>query len=396
MDPNYNPKGIPSKINWDYLILIFLCVGALFIKNPKVYGIAIIDVSIFLGVLTLINYKYSSKIKFQYFVIVAIALVFIAYMGIGLFKVPSIPIFVKYYARILKSFLVAFLGFSFFIRLNPILQLSIVRLFFNLAIVTILLDTVYSVYFFSTRTTVNVWTLYSSLKVSYLYADKNMVAFTISLLMVISNRFFAKKYIYLLWFLTIISLSRSGILINTIILFYFMGFRLIKPSILLPIFLTLLITIGLVYALNLSDLFIDRLSLNNDLSMAGRLGLQRMGINMWLASPFTGQGLSGYEQHFYSFFEGGEHTPFPHNLFIYILSEQGLIGFLMFSLIFSLLWLNFLTKKLGMLIMSYLMFGMFLFNLTEYHFFFLVGVFLAFNPNLFKFENRIHPTLASQ
>ncbi|GAB3200542.1 hypothetical protein GCM10027293_21630 [Pontibacter aydingkolensis] len=172
-----------------------------------------------------------------------------------------------------------------------------------------------------------------------------------------------------------------------------MGFKLIKPSVLIILISTLVVTIGLVYALDLSQMFIDRLSLNQDLSMSGRLGLQRMGLNMWLDSPLTGKGLSGYEQYFYNYFKGGEHTPFPHNLFIYILAELGLLGFILLTIILMVIWHKLNKKGLGMLVLAYLMFGMFLFNLTEYHFFFLIGLLLAYNSKSYQLENRIHSTI---
>ncbi|WP_377479263.1 O-antigen ligase family protein [Pontibacter toksunensis] len=305
--------------------------------------------------------------------------------------------FLLYYARVIKSFLVGFLGYLFFQRLSTDLQYKAIRFFFFLAIISILLDTVYSLYYYTTiGTDKSVWALYSALKVSFLYADKNMVAFTISLLMVLSNRFFNRRYMFFLWFLTIVSLSRSGILVNTILLFYFMGFRLIKPSLLIALLITLIFSVILVYALDLSQMFMDRLSLNKDLSMQGRLGLQKMGIAMWLDAPLTGQGLSGFEQNFFDFYEGGEETPFPHNFYIYILSEQGLVGFMLLSAIFLIIWLKLFKKQLGMLIGAYLMFGMFLFNMSEYHFFFLVGLLLAFKPKPEPLENSLFPTISGQ
>ncbi|MBW7469034.1 O-antigen ligase [Pontibacter aydingkolensis] len=393
MESTFYIRNRSLKLNSNYFILILLCFGALFIKNPKFFGIAITDISILLGTLIAFTYRYPAKARISTLALLSIILLLILYVGIGVFKVPDKVIFLKYYARILKSFLVGILGYIFFIRLNTELQLRILKFFFYLAVVSIILDTIYSLYYFSTREYVNVWALYSSLKVSYLYADKNMVAFTISMLMVISYRFLDKKYLFLLLFLTIISLSRSGILINSLILFYIMGFKLIKPSVLIILISTLVVTIGLVYALDLSQMFIDRLSLNQDLSMSGRLGLQRMGLNMWLDSPLTGKGLSGYEQYFYNYFKGGEHTPFPHNLFIYILAELGLLGFILLTIILMVIWHKLNKKGLGMLVLAYLMFGMFLFNLTEYHFFFLIGLLLAYNSKSYQLENRIHSTI---
>ncbi|MFD2512660.1 O-antigen ligase family protein [Pontibacter locisalis] len=393
MDSLVDTKREAFKLNSNYFMLVLLCFGALFIKNPKLFGIAITDISIVIGIVIALTYSYTAKAKTSNIFLLSIVLLFMLYGVIGLFKVPDKIIFLKYYARWLKSFAVGVLGYTFFRRLDEKLQLKIIKFFFYLAVVTIVLDTVYSLYYFSTKDTVNVWVLYGSLKVSYLYADKNMVAFTISLLMVISYRFLHKKYLFLLWFLTIISLSRSGILINTFILFSYLGFKLIKPSVLIVLASTILFTVAIVYALDLSQMFADRLSLNKDLSMQGRIGLQRMGINMWLAAPLTGQGLSGYEQYFFSFFEGGEQNPFPHNLYIYILAELGLVGVLFFSIIFYLLWRKLHKNQLGMLIWVYLLFGMFLFNLSEYHFFFLVGVLLAYKRNSEQLENRIFSSI---
>jgi O-antigen ligase len=390
-------KSASLRVNSSYAMLLLLSFGALFIKNPKLFGIAITDVSIVLGLFTVFTYSYSNKVKASNLLLFCLILLFILYEGIGFLKVPDKLVFLKYYARVIKSFLVGFLGYILFLRINQEMQLKLLRFFFYLAIVSILMDTVYSLYYYSTKeSSLNIWSLYSALKVSYLYADKNMVAFTISLLMVISNRFFNRKYIFLLWFLTIISLSRSGILVNTLILFYFMGFKIIKPSTLLILLATLVFSVILVYAFDLQQMFIDRLSLNKDLSMQGRLGLQRMGINMWLNSPLTGQGLSGYEQKFYTYYQGGEETPFPHNLYIYILSEQGLVGFLLLAIIFVIIWVKLYKKRLGMLVGAYLLFGMFLFNLSEYHFFFLVGLLLAYNQKSEQFEDRIYPPLISE
>ncbi|WP_276499666.1 O-antigen ligase family protein [Pontibacter litorisediminis] len=396
MDASIDHRDAPLSLNSNILILVLMCFGALFIKNPKFYNIAITDISIVLGLLLAFSYNYSTNIKLKNLVLCVLVISFLIYAGLGIFKVPDSAVFFKYYIRVLKSSILCVLSYIFFSRLSQDHQLFILRFFFKLAIVSIVFDTVYSLYYYSTQESGNVWILYSSLKVSYLYADKNMVAFTISLLMVLSNRFFRNKYLFLLWFLTILSLSRSGILVNTLLLLYYTGFKFFKPSILLALFATLAFSFAVVYSLGLDEMFSERLSLNKDLSMHSRLGLQRMGIAMWLDAPATGQGLSGFEQHFFDYYEGGEQTPFPHNFYIYQLSEQGLIGFFMLAAIFSLVWLDLYRKRLGMLVGAYLMFGMFLFNLSEYHFFFLVGILLALKNESNPPENSLHPTILSQ
>jgi O-antigen ligase len=396
LDLSINQRYASLSVNRNVLILVLMCFGALFIKNPKFYNIAITDISIVLGLLLACTYTYSTNIKLENLLLCVLVFSFLIYAGLGIFKVPDNSIFLRYSSRILKSTIVGILGYLFFSRLDREHQLFILRFFFKLAIISIVFDTVYSLYYYTTQESGNVWVLYSSLKVSYLYADKNMVAFTISLLIVLSNRFFKNKYLFLLWFLTIISLSRSGILVNTLLLLYFTGFKLLKPSLLIALFATLALTIAVVYSLGLDEMFSQRLSLTKDLSMHSRLGLQEMGINMWLDAPATGKGLSGFEQYFYDYYKGGEQTPSPHNFYIYELSEQGLIGFFMLLVIFSLIWLDLYKKRLGMLIGTYLMFGMFIFNLSEYHFFFLVGILLALKKESKQIENSLYPSLSGQ
>lgn len=396
LDLSIDQRYAPLSVNKNVLILVLMCFGALFIKNPKFYGIGITDISIVVGLLLACTYTYSTNIKLNNLLLCVFAFAFLIYAGLGILKVPDTSIFLKYYSRIVKSALVGILGYLFFSRLDREQQLFILHFFLRLAIISIVFDTVYSLYYYTTQESGNIWVLYSSLKVSYLYADKNMVAFTISLLIVLSNRFFKNKYLFLLWFLTVISLSRSGILVNTLLLLYFTGFKLLKPSLLLALFATLALTLAVIYSLGLDEMFSQRLSLTKDLSMHSRLGLQQMGINMWLDAPATGKGLSGFEQYFYDYYKGGEETPSPHNFYIYELSEQGLIGFFMLLALFSLIWLDLYKKRLGMIVGAYLMFGMFIFNLSEYHFFFLVGILLALKKESKQIENSLYPSFSGQ
>ncbi|WP_162426912.1 O-antigen ligase family protein [Pontibacter pudoricolor] len=307
----------------------------------------------------------------------------------------------KYFTRLLKSALMGVLAYILIKKLSEDLQLHFIRFFFYFAITCILLDTLYSfvLYFVNLERNMqfenSIWVIYAALKASFLYSEKNMVAFTMSLLMVLSWRFFDGRFLFLLWLLTLIFLSRSGMVVNTILLFYFIGTKLFSPKYILMVLGTLLLTVALVYLFNMQELFINRLTLTQDLSLHGRLNLQKIGINLWLESPLFGKGLSGYEQNFARHFTGGEYNPYPHNLFIYILAEFGIVGFLLLGSIFFLLYQHLKKRKLGMLLVAYLLFGIFLFNLTEYHFFFLAGVLAAFTPKLTYVEDSIHSPVVS-
>lgn len=300
---------------------------------------------------------------------------------VGFIKIPDKLRYLLYMLRLGKSFLFAILGYIFFSRLTHHDRLSFIRFFFYCALLTIVLDTIYSLFYFYSLSgqNQNIWVLYSSLKVSYIYADKNMVAFTISLLMILSYRFLNKKYLILLLLITFITLSRSGILVNSILLVYMIGLRFLKVKYLLLLFLAFGVACLIVVALNMQHLFLERLTLNNDQSLEGRLNLQLMGINMWLDAPLFGKGLSGYEQNFMAYYTTGEANPYPHNLYVYVLAEFGLIGFVTLAMVTILVFIQLWPKKLWLAILSYSLFGFFLFNLSEYQFFFLIGIFLAYS-----------------
>lgn len=293
------------------MILLLLGIGALFVKNPKVAGIAISDVAIAFGLFTLTTYTLR-YIKQRDLLLLLVATALLAYIFAGVFKLPDTLTFLKYYSRLVKSALIAVLAYFYCNRLSPHLRFKALSFFFHVAVFTVICDTVYSMlyYYGSIGEGYGIWKLYSALKSSYIYADKNMVAYTISILMVLSYHFFDKKYMTLLWMLTILSLSRSGILVNTLLFFNFVGLKFIRPSYLIAVLVALLLSVAVVFLLDLQGMFADRLSFSGDLSLSGRLGLQKMAFNMWMDAPLTGKGLSGYEQFFMNYYEGGsEHLP---------------------------------------------------------------------------------------
>ncbi len=117
---------------------------------------------------------------------------------------------------------------------------------------------------------------------------------------------------------------------------------------------------------------------------------------MWLDAPLFGKGLSGYEQNFMAYYTGGEPNPYPHNLYVYVLAEFGLVGFLLLAVITGLIFIQLWHKKLWLAILSYALFGVFLFNLSEYQFFFLLGIFLAYpNEQRNDLENSTYSTIVN-
>lgn len=388
-------KRIPLYFNSSYLILLFLGIGALFIKNPKIAGIAFSDVAILAGLLLLTTHPLRS-IKQRDLLLLLVTGTILVYILAGIYKLPDTFTFIKYYTRILKSALIAILTYYYCNRLSPDLRFKALSFFFHIAVITIICDTIYSLFYYysSIGEGYGIWKLYSALKSSYIYSDKNMVAFTVSILMILSNRFFDKKYMTLLWVLTILSLSRSGILVNSLLFLYFVGYKFIKPSYLIAVLVALILSVGVVFLLDLQNLFADRLSFSGDLSISGRLGLQKMGLEMWWDKPFTGKGLSGYEQFFMNYYEGGEVNTYPHNLYIYLLAEFGLIGFGLILCLLALLTYFLYWQGLATLGFSYLLFGFFLFNFTEYQFFFIVGMMLAYNNETKKLKNSSYTSIA--
>ncbi|MBC5774890.1 O-antigen ligase family protein [Pontibacter sp. KCTC 32443] len=391
----------PAKTNIYYLALLLLSIGAIFLKTPKFYGVSISDVAVLFTIVALVFNGDWAALRLKNYLLPGLIFLFLLYLLPSVFVVPDKLLFLKYFTRLAKSALMGMLAYVLMKNLDEDLQFRFIKFFFYFAIICILIDTVYSfiLYFVNLERNMqfenSIWVIYAALKASFLYSEKNMVAFTMSLLMVMSWRFFDGKFLFLLWLLTLIFLSRSGMVVNTLLLFYFIGAKLFKPKYMLMLLGTLLLTVALVYLFNMQELFINRLTLTQDLSMQGRLNLQKIGINLWLESPLFGKGLSGYEQNFARHFTGGEYNPYPHNLFIYILAEFGIVGFLLLGTIFYLLYQRLNKRKLGMLLVAYLLFGIFLFNLTEYHFFFLAGVLAAFTPKLTRVENSIHTPVVS-
>lgn len=87
---------------------------------------------------------------------------------------------------------------------------------------------------------------------------------------------------------------------------------------------------------------------------------------------------------------------YPHNFYIYVLAELGLIGFGLVMCLFLLLTFFLYRQGLTSLTVSYLLFGLFLFNFTEYQFFFIMGVMLAYNNDAKAAENSVYSSLVSQ
>ncbi len=394
---NATTRTIPLHFNKSYVLLLLLGIGALFVKNPKFSGIAISDIAIVLGVGTLLTYQLRS-IKQRDLLLLLVGMALLLYILSGIYKVPDTQLFIKYFTRLAKSALIAVLAYFYCNRLPQHKRYQALSFFFHLAVFSVVADSVYSMiyYYSSIDEGYGIWRLYSALKSSYMYSDKNMVAYTISILMVLSGRFFGKKYLTLLWVLTLLSLSRSGILVNSLLFFYFAGHKFFKPSYLLVLAGALLLSVALVFVLDLQSMFADRLSFTGDLSTSGRLGLQKMALAMWWDAPLTGKGLSGYEQYFMTYFEGGEINAYPHNLYVYVLAEFGLMGFGLVMCLFLLLTYFLYRSGFAAIALSYMLFGLFLFNFTEYQFFFIAGVLLAYHNDTQTTEDSLHPALLSQ
>lgn len=106
----------------------------------------------------------------------------------------------------------------------------------------------------------------------------------------------------------------------------------IKKLALLILFLSPLIIIlgkiGMfdVVLIRLSELF---KSIDSDTSALGRLNRYMVALDMWGKKPLIGNGIGSFSL----FYNGVDMRDYPHNIFLEILSELGIVGFVVFFLL---------------------------------------------------------------
>lgn len=148
----------------------------------------------------------------------------------------------------------------------------------------------------------------------------------------ISTKHLSNKYKYLVFtvqsFGLLLTLSRSAYIAvgGALLIYMFLYLKSYKW-----IFLKLILTIIIIFE---AKSFYD--VIDSDISMMSRLGLWQVGINMTLSNPFIGVGIGNSSLFFGQYITSSLiiYNPHFHNLFLTISSEFGLVGLLLFVLIF--------------------------------------------------------------
>jgi O-antigen ligase len=137
-------------------------------------------------------------------------------------------------------------------------------------------------------------------------------------------------------------------------------------------------------------------SINSDISMMSRFGLWQVGINMTLSNPFIGVGIGNSSLFFSQYLTSTLliYNPHFHNLFLTLSSEFGLIGLILFALIFTkhILDLNKIDDKiyvfLVLALIAYLVQSLGVEYFASRHFWIFVPLLIQYKSFLAKGEGK--------
>ena len=204
---------------------------------------------------------------------------------------------------------------------------------------------------------------------------------------------FIKKINYFFVFSVIVSiislylgLSKSAFLAMAVLMFFlFVAIILYKNKILLLYFLIIIFTnlfIFIFNPFNFRNALINRFNIvkenkvknivkeNKDSSISSRVILWNYAYKFWKSHFLIGNGYEGLKQKYIDL-HIDEHVSHPHNIYLKILSEEGIIGFLIFLYLIGYM-LFFLIKHINVqnivlmgLLSAYLIRGIFGWQLNE-------------------------------
>lgn len=169
------------------------------------------------------------------------------------------------------------------------------------------------------------------------------ISFILFLLGEYHLRFFKKQsYLFIFILLHLTALLVAGhriVLVGTLIFLaiYFFHYRLNKIKIVgwcLGILLIVFVLSQISPSINerfIKFIYTPWHSLENDASFMSRLDAWKIAWDIFIANPIAGIGLGGFNQ--YASFEITTMMKYPHNIFLEVLCELGLIGFSLFILL---------------------------------------------------------------
>lgn len=153
----------------------------------------------------------------------------------------------------------------------------------------------------------------------------------------------SQKYKTLLLSILLFGLLYSGARGPLVFIFFLLTYYFIrnyKNNNLIKIyfFIFFVITVFFFFFINFSNKRILELLTINDFIKSGgvvvRITLWDIAIKMFLDNYIFGAGLGGFETNFYSTL--GAQLHYPHNIILEVLSELGIIGFILFCIVFVL------------------------------------------------------------
>lgn len=357
------------KYSFDFFLILFIFLYALFaldrmkiLLSPKIDGIATTnEVWIIILVYLLLNiinrkkyllpyYKYNLYLIFFLFIYTIVIIV-------GGFNLDSKLQYIYAVLLFITPILLFFLTSDLHINDINILIKIMVVICLTYAIFGIILTKHYTFFMRLVGNNVDNYQYYSQYRASMMLGSSITVSYyynlTLPLCFYLFYNSIEKKWriisglaIIMNVLATAILLSRNAFFCTVLIVLYTIFFMKKNRKAILKIILFILFIIVGIYALKNYDLSRLTIGINpSDSSVEARLTASRLGLYIFKKYPIFGSGMGRFFKRVYDYryinVDGFMGLVDPHNMYVLILSETGIVGLILMILIFLILFKSF-------------------------------------------------------